>query len=106
MQKTYEIWGFAKRNNYTIITFDADFYELQVIRGFPPKIIWLRFGNMTRQEFIRFFEQNTERIKDYLDSQEFEDVGCLEFNQPSLNVHAYRRRRSTISGRGTLRNLR
>ncbi|WPP49855.1 DUF5615 family PIN-like protein [Catalinimonas niigatensis] len=75
----YDIWQFAKANDYTIITFDADFYELQTIKGFPPPIIWLRFGNMTRLEFIDFFQNNAEVIKDYLSSEEFKDIGCLEF---------------------------
>lgn len=40
-----EIWTYAKRNDYTIVTFDEDFYDWQVLKGFPPKIIWLRLGN-------------------------------------------------------------
>jgi len=42
-----QIWFYAKRNNYSIITFDSDFIDLSNLRGFPPKIIWLRFGNST-----------------------------------------------------------
>ncbi len=34
-----EIWKFAKENEYTIVTFDADFYDLSNFKGFPPKII-------------------------------------------------------------------
>ena len=41
----FEIWKFALKNDYTIVTFDSDFIELSNLRGFPPKIIWLRFGN-------------------------------------------------------------
>ncbi len=37
-----KIWQFARENNYTIVTKDADYNEISVIRGFPPKIIWLR----------------------------------------------------------------
>jgi predicted nuclease of predicted toxin-antitoxin system len=43
-----EIWKFAKENHYTIVTFDADFFDLSNFRGHPPKIIWLRFGNTKR----------------------------------------------------------
>ena len=75
----FEIWDFAQQNGYTIITFDADFYSLQIIRGFPPKIIWLRFGNTTRQEFLDFFRQNLDKIQEFLSSEELENVGCLEF---------------------------
>ncbi|MGY3211006.1 DUF5615 family PIN-like protein [Mucilaginibacter sp. HD30] len=33
------IWQFAKANNYTILTFDEDFSDLQNLLSFPPKII-------------------------------------------------------------------
>lgn len=33
----HEIWDFAKLNDYAIITFDADFNELQTIKGFRQR---------------------------------------------------------------------
>jgi predicted nuclease of predicted toxin-antitoxin system len=42
-----DIWQFAKLNSYVIVTFDSDFYEISLINGHPPKIIWLRTGNST-----------------------------------------------------------
>ena len=75
----YEIWEFARLHHYTVVTFDVDFYNLQTIRGFPPKIVWLRFGNTTREEFITFFQQNVDKISEFLTSDELRAVGCLEF---------------------------
>jgi predicted nuclease of predicted toxin-antitoxin system len=43
------IWRFAKENGYDILTFDEDFSELQNLFSFPPKIIWLRMGNVATQ---------------------------------------------------------
>ena len=40
-----QIFDFAKENGYAIVTFDADFVDLNIIRGIPPKIIWLKTGN-------------------------------------------------------------
>jgi|SRR6185437_1138148 len=40
------IWKFAKENDYAILTFDEDFSELQNLYSYPPKIIWLRTGNL------------------------------------------------------------
>jgi predicted nuclease of predicted toxin-antitoxin system len=45
-----EIWKFAKSKNYTILTFDEDFFELQNLFSYPPKIIWLRTGNVSTKE--------------------------------------------------------
>ena len=36
----FEIFEHAKRNDYAIVTFDSDFCDLNIIKGFPPKIIW------------------------------------------------------------------
>ena len=37
-----EIWDFAGKENFIIVTADADFYELAAALGPPPKIVWLR----------------------------------------------------------------
>lgn len=42
-----QIWQFAKSNGFSIVTFDADFYEISLLKGSPPKIIWIRTGNLT-----------------------------------------------------------
>ena len=34
-----EIWNYAKKYHFTIVTFDSDFYETGLIQGYPPKII-------------------------------------------------------------------
>jgi predicted nuclease of predicted toxin-antitoxin system len=47
-----EIWEYARKNNYAIITFDADFYDISIINGHPPKIVWLRTGNISTNEII------------------------------------------------------
>ena len=42
-----EIWTFAKREGYAIVSNDIDFVDLATIWGAPPKIISLRYGNAT-----------------------------------------------------------
>jgi predicted nuclease of predicted toxin-antitoxin system len=42
-----EIWDFAKANGLTIVTKDADFSDMQLLQGFPPKVLWLQSGNCT-----------------------------------------------------------
>jgi predicted nuclease of predicted toxin-antitoxin system len=41
------IWEFARKNDFTIVTFDEDFQELANLYGAPPKIVWLRFSPQT-----------------------------------------------------------
>lgn len=40
-----EIWEFAKRNGFTIVSKDSDFQQRSLLFGFPPKFIWIRVGN-------------------------------------------------------------
>lgn len=42
-----EIWQYAKKEGFVLVTFDSDFYDLSLANGHPPKIIWLKTGNMT-----------------------------------------------------------
>ena len=37
-----DIWQFAQREGFIIVTADADFYELATTLGPPPKVVWLR----------------------------------------------------------------
>jgi len=40
-----EIWQYACDSDFTIVSKDSDFHELSLIRGIPPKIIWIRKRN-------------------------------------------------------------
>ncbi|MGD0520045.1 MAG: DUF5615 family PIN-like protein [Terracidiphilus sp.] len=42
-----DVWRYAKENGFAIVSKDSDFSELSVLRGSPPKVIWLRIGNCT-----------------------------------------------------------
>jgi len=70
-----EIWEFAGRNDYIVITFDADFYEFSNLYGHPPKIIWLRFGNNTTSGIAQVLIEKKELINDFIKQDEF---SCLE----------------------------
>lgn len=65
-----EIWKYAKENGLTIVTFDADFFDLNTLYGGPPKIIWLKTGNMTTSFLANLFERHQDLIKEFLRSHE------------------------------------
>jgi len=70
-----EIFQFAKRNDFTILTFDEDFYDLQLIKGFPPKIIWLRVGNINNLNLFNKIVSKKDEIEQF---QVNVEVGILE----------------------------
>jgi predicted nuclease of predicted toxin-antitoxin system len=62
--KDTEIWKYAAENGYTIVTQDSDFLNLFEARGFPPKVILLRIGNMDRRTTENVLLQNKSSIFD------------------------------------------
>lgn len=58
-----DIWQYAHDHDYMIVTKDADFSELGVVNGFPPKIIWIRRGNCSTQEIESILRENYGAIK-------------------------------------------
>jgi predicted nuclease of predicted toxin-antitoxin system len=70
-----KVWDFAKKSGFTIVTLDSDFAELSVLRGPPPKIIWLRCGNSAVDGIERLLRANADGIRDFLAD---ESSGCLE----------------------------
>jgi predicted nuclease of predicted toxin-antitoxin system len=78
--KDIAIWSFAKDNGYCIVTFDGDFYDLGLIKGSSPKVIWLRIGNTTTQNIEKVLRQNLELIKTFLTDRNYKEIGCLEIN--------------------------
>ncbi len=58
-----EIWEHAFKNSYTIITFDSDFIDLATLKGTPPKIVWLRFGNSSNLKIANKLIANAEAIQ-------------------------------------------
>ena len=63
-----DIWQFALNNNYTIVTFDSDFIDLATLKGSPPKIIWLRFGNSSNLKIANKLLLNAEAIKSFIEN--------------------------------------
>jgi len=60
-----QIWTYAQNNDFIIVTRDSDYNELLVLRGFPPKVIWIRRGNCPTTEIetiLRFHLFDIQRL--------------------------------------------
>ena len=83
--KDKQIWDFAKANNFSIVTFDADFADLATLYGHPPKIIWLRIGNISTTDLSLFLENKYSLISEFINNPLYEELSCLELiNENSL----------------------
>ena len=74
-----EIWNYARTHNYTIITFDNDFIDLANLKGAPPKIIWLRFGNSSNLKIANKLIAKSSVIKDFIADKDSE-IDFLEID--------------------------
>lgn len=73
-----QIWSFASDNEFTIITFDADYFDLATLRGHPPKVIWLRIGNTSTVNLEMVIRLHADSIKEFITSRQLDEIGCLE----------------------------
>ncbi len=61
-QSDERIWKFAKENGFTLVSKDTDFYLRCLLRGVPPKLVWLRLGNCTREQLRQLLVESRETI--------------------------------------------
>jgi predicted nuclease of predicted toxin-antitoxin system len=65
-----EIWQLAKDHRCVLVTKDEDFHRLSVLRGAPPKVIWIRLGNCTTGEIAALLLQYRTNIQQFVDQEE------------------------------------
>ena len=65
-----EIWEFAKANDFIIVSFDSDFFDLSIAFGHPPKLIWLKSNNQSTRFVQELLLSKEEQIDSfYLDPE-------------------------------------
>lgn len=56
------VWEYARQNDFMIVTKDADFSEMSLVSGFPPKIIWIRRGNCSTHDMEKLLRESYHAI--------------------------------------------
>ena len=44
------VWDRARQDGFTVVSKDEDYSHLSVLRGSPPKVLWLLLGNSTTRQ--------------------------------------------------------
>ena len=69
-----KLWDYAERNDFVIVTKDADF-TLRIAHAHPPpRVVHLRIGNMRRAEFARFVASVWPKVESQLQSHKLVNV--------------------------------
>ncbi len=66
---------YAIDNDFVIVTKDADYYDMTMLYGQPPKLIWLKMGNQSKAATIKTLQDNHRAIEQALITQ---DKACIE----------------------------
>jgi predicted nuclease of predicted toxin-antitoxin system len=64
-----EVWEYAKRLGFTIVSKDTDFSQRGFLFGPPPKVVWIRLGNCSTKEIEDVLHSYATEIRQFgLDS--------------------------------------
>ena len=69
-----EILQYAKKNGYTLVTFDVDFFDASILQDIPTKIVWLRTVGLTSSDIAERIINFSSHIALLIDSER----SCLE----------------------------
>ncbi|WP_223648429.1 DUF5615 family PIN-like protein [Hymenobacter psoromatis] len=64
----HDIWDWAKRPGYLVVTNDDDFYRFAGVLGFPPKVVMLRVGNQSTRSLAALLRLHLSTIQQLVDS--------------------------------------
>lgn len=57
------VWQAARDGGFAIVTKDVDYQDLAILRGTPPKVIWIRRGNCSTASVEDILRQHTPEIR-------------------------------------------
>jgi predicted nuclease of predicted toxin-antitoxin system len=58
------VWTHARDNDFVVVSKDADFADLSVLQGFPPKVVWIRRGNCSTNDIEEVLRDYNAEIED------------------------------------------
>lgn len=58
-----DVWNYARENDFIIVSKDSDFYQRSLLRGAPPKIIWVKVGNCSTETIDQLLRSNMTQIQ-------------------------------------------
>ncbi|MFA6110966.1 MAG: DUF5615 family PIN-like protein [Candidatus Latescibacterota bacterium] len=76
-----ELWEYARRGGFTIVSKDSDLRQRAFLYGPPPKIVWVSIGNAGTESVAELLRSETERIRAF---GAIADAGLLVLMPPSI----------------------
>ena len=64
-QADEDVWEYARLQSFVLVSKDSDFQQRSLLYGHPPKVVWLRIGNCTRQQLVEFIAVHEVKIRTF-----------------------------------------
>ena len=61
-----DVWDYAARQGFAILTKDADFRQRSFLMGPPPKVIWVRLGNCSTRAIEELLNSRLAELEEFL----------------------------------------
>ncbi len=68
------LWKTARENKWMILTRDTDFFDRLLVHGAPPKVIWVRMGNIRKNALIELLTQRWPAVQQLLGSNDLVEM--------------------------------
>jgi len=64
------IWEWAGERGYVVVSKDTDFRQLAFLYGPPPKVVWLRVGNVSTSVIEALLLGSVSQVVRFVDADE------------------------------------
>lgn len=75
-KEDYLVWNYAKKHDFVILTQDDDYVEMSQLLGFPPKVIFMKTGNISTNKMEELLRLRFNDLELFI-SPDYQ-YGCIE----------------------------
>jgi predicted nuclease of predicted toxin-antitoxin system len=61
-----DVWEYAARNEFVIVTKDADFRQRSFLHGHPPKVVWIGLGNCSTRMVENLLRRRIPEVTEFI----------------------------------------
>ena len=65
-----DIWHYARRHGFLLVSKDNDFRQMSFLHGSPPKVIRLHVGNAPTRDIADLLRARRDRIESFVNDPE------------------------------------
>lgn len=69
-----QLWKHCRERDWTVLTRDTDFFDMIMLHGPPPKIVWIRLGNIRKAELHAKLIREWDAIRELLTQADLVEV--------------------------------